>query len=129
MDIIDSLLTNPVFKEAYEKGKVQKTQFLDAVAYVKRNIAYPFKHISAYFEDCFYTKHIGYVQVEEHPLLDKMYYRVVGGEKCYPLLERQDDENAFHCLVWQKTEFEDCYSGYLLFPLKDGRYWMVDFEC
>lgn len=130
MDVIDSLLTDPAFKEVYEREKSEKQQFLDAVAYVEKNIDYPFRYISEYLEDCFYTKHIGYVKVERHNF-SKNEYSIVDEDKPYPLFERQNDnsEYAFHCLVYQETMFEDCYHGYLLFPLKDGRYWMVGYEC
>ena len=43
-------------------------------------------------------------------------------EKCY------HEEKKFHTLVWQTTTCcEDDYSGYILFPMKNGKYWIVSF--
>lgn len=130
MRIIDDLLKGPILKKTYERVKSEKSQFLKAITYVEKNIDYPFRCISEYLEDCSYIRHIGYVQVERHKF-SKNKYSIVDEDKPCPLFERQDDnlENAFHCLVYQETLLEDYYYGYLLFPLKDGRYWMVGFEC
>ena len=44
--------------------------------------------------------------------------------------ETDDDygRKPIEYLCWQKCEWEDDYRGYLLFPMKDGRYWCVYFQ-
>lgn len=127
--IIENLLEDPIFKKMYEEEQIEKSKFLDAVNYVKKNIDYPFEYISEYLADCSYTKHIGYVKVERLNF-SKNEYSIVDEDKSYPLFERQNDnsENAFHCLVYQETTFEDDYRGYLLFPLKNNKYWLIYFN-
>ena len=42
---------------------------------------------------------------------------------------RFDGEGQFHWLVWQTTGVcGDDYSGYLLLPLDDERYWLIDYS-
>ena len=42
---------------------------------------------------------------------------------------RFDGEGQFHWIVWQTTGVVgDDYSGYLLLPLDDGRYWLIDYS-
>lgn len=50
------------------------------------------------------------------------------------LLYMKQDENDIrgvkHCYVWQMTGFcEDDYSGYCLYPLKDGKYFKISYSC
>jgi hypothetical protein len=49
------------------------------------------------------------------------------------LYMKQDEEEIRgidHCCVWQTVGYcEDDYSGYLLFPLKDGRYLKISYAC
>lgn len=113
--------------EKFEHRKLQ-----EAIAYVKENIDYPFERIAQYLEGNKRDYHIGYVRVGS--LFESFgipKYKIISEEKSYQLLDRQDDndEDNFHCLVYQEAMFEDCFSGYLLFPLKDGRYWMLSYEC
>jgi hypothetical protein len=45
---------------------------------------------------------------------------------------RQDDEDDYNDLVWQTNGgygAEDSYSGFLLFPLKNGKYWKIKYSC
>ena len=43
---------------------------------------------------------------------------------------KQDEEGKFHNMVWQTTGCcEDDYSGYLLFPLNNGKYWKISYSC
>lgn len=38
------------------------------------------------------------------------------------------EEEGFHTLVWQTVGIcGDDYSGYILYPMNDGRYWVVSF--
>lgn len=38
------------------------------------------------------------------------------------------EEEGFHTLVWQTVGIcGDDYSGYILYPMNDGRYWVVHF--
>lgn len=106
--------------------------------YVKQNIDYPFECIEEYL-DCS-NEHIGYVRV----LRDEQYREFGYSQYDFYVLcpedqnrfgnylhfMRQDDneENNFHCLIYQVCGCcEDDYSGYLLFPLNNGMYWMISF--
>jgi hypothetical protein len=37
--------------------------------------------------------------------------------------------NIDHYYVWQRTDGEDCYSGYCLYPLKNGKYIKIMYSC
>lgn len=40
-----------------------------------------------------------------------------------------DVEHKFDIYIHQTQLFEDSYSGYMCLPMKDGRYWVVYYEC
>ena len=47
-------------------------------------------------------------------------------------MKQEEDEirGVDHCYVWQTTGYcGDDYSGYLLFPLKDGKYLKISYSC
>lgn len=109
--------------------------------YFKNNIDYPFDEIEEVLEADTLC-HIGYCDIErdhqykswEYPTHE--FYRLTEDSlKEYPSLRYkrfmlQDKmPSGSHNLVWQETLFEDCYHGYILLPLKDGRYWIVEYEC
>lgn len=56
------------------------------------------------------------------------YCAVRGRPDLFLKREGDNDEDNFHCFVDKKTVFKYCHFGYFLFPLKDGRYWMVHYE-
>lgn len=117
----------------------ESTKIVSAFKHVLKNIDYPSCKIKEYLRGG-ENRHVGYCRVLE----DKNYknssypghkfYRVIEEDnKKYHipnLLMRQDDnkDDNFHCLVWQTCQFEDDYTGYILFPLIDGTYWAVHFE-
>lgn len=41
----------------------------------------------------------------------------------------QDNEDFGHEMVWQKNYAEDCYHGYLLYPIEDGKYIKCEYSC
>jgi hypothetical protein len=111
-----------------QRGIVRKNNA--AVMFVKDNISYDFDLIEL---DDLDWQHIGYVEVEETDekesgYSDYKFYYEKGDRKLKYM--RQDDEGDYHNLVWQTVGYlGDDYSGYLLFPLKDGRYWKILYSC
>lgn len=58
--------------------------------------------------------------------------RIVGDKiKCLYMKTPSDDVRGIdHYYVWQTTGYlGDDYSGYLLFPLKNGKYFKVSYSC
>ena len=123
----------------YENKRFKEYQ--TALEYFKNNIDYPFDEIEEVLEADTLC-HIGYCDIErdhqykswEYPTHE--FYRLTEDSlKEYPSLRYkrfmlQDKmPSGSHNLVWQETLFEDCYHGYILLPLKDGRYWIVEYEC
>ena len=138
-------ITDQQFEEAMdgvmEYQKQETDKLLAALKFVLGEIDYPPERIKEYLRDGD-NYHIGYCRVYEEENYkspnypDHKFYSVVDEDnKEYYIphfLMRQDDnsEDSFHCLVWQTTVCgEDDYEGYILFPLTDGRYWVVRFEC
>ena len=130
-----------IHRDAAEQEAELSHIFNENLEFVKQNISYPFECIEEYINEG-ENYHVGYV----HILKDE-HYKEFGYSQYdfYSLCPedqkkfnnshrfmRQDDneENDFHCLVWQTCGCcEDDYSGYLLFPLKNGTYWMINFYC
>ena len=138
-------MTEEEIQDAYDK-KVEYEyklfkEYQTALEYFKNNIDYPFDEIEEVLEADTLC-HIGYCDIErdhqykswEYPTHE--FYRLTEDSlKEYPSLRYkrfmlQDKmPSGSHNLVWQETLFEDCYHGYILLPLKDGRYWIVEYEC
>jgi hypothetical protein len=58
--------------------------------------------------------------------------RIVDDPKPYLYKKNPSDEvkGIDHYYVWQTTGYlDDDYSGFLLFPLKDGKYFKVSYSC
>ena len=128
------------FEDLAEYELEERVKMLSAYKRVLAEINYPSFKMKEYLRDC-QTWHIGFCHVYEEKNYhsssypDYKFYSVDKEENknfhLPNLLMRQDDnkEDSFHCLVWQACCCEDCYSGYLLFPLIGGEYWVVRFEC
>lgn len=100
--------------------------------FVKANINYDFNLMSEMLEDTW--SHIGYFEMEKsnyksgaYPSYD--FYREKDNPKSLEYM-RQDDDGEYHNLVWQTVGCcGDDFSGFLLFPLSNGKYWKISFEC
>lgn len=138
-------MTEEEIQDAYDK-KVEYEyklfkEYQTALEYFKNNIDYPFDEIKEVLEDD-KLYHIGYCKTErdfqykswKYPS-HEFYKLTEDSLKEYPALRYkrfmlQDKmPSGSHNLVWQETLLEDCYHGYILLPLKDGRYWIVEYEC
>lgn len=130
-----------IYNEIAEYENKRFKEYQTALEYFKNNIDYPFDEIEEILEADTLC-HIGYCDIErdhqykswEYPTHE--FYRLTEDSlKEYPSLRYkrfmlQDKmPSGSHNLVWQETLFEDCYHGYILLPLKDGRYWIVEYEC
>lgn len=119
---------NNHFIQGLKMNMIEKQKFLDVVNYVKRNIDYSFECISEHLENFCYIKHIGYFEVERPNFSENKYFVI--GEDNFPSFERQNDNSKdnFHYLVFQHKIFEDYLYGYVLFPLKNNKYWLIYFN-
>ena len=130
-----------IYNEIAEYENKRFKEYQTALEYFKNNIDYPFDEIEEVLEADTLC-HIGYCDIERgHQYKSWVYpthefYRLTEDSlKEYPSLRYkrfmlQDKmPSGSHNLVWQETLFEDCYHGYILLPLKDGRYWIVEYEC
>lgn len=130
-----------IYNEIAEYENKRFKEYQTALEYFKNNIDYPFDEIEEVLEADTLC-HIGYCDIErdhqykswEYPTHE--FYRLTEDSlKEYPAFRYkrfmlQDKmPSGSHNLVWQETLFEDCYHGYILLPLKDGRYWIVEYEC
>lgn len=130
------------FKEYQEWMKNENEKMNQAFEFYKKNCIIPFSQIKDLdvldFSDVdFY--HNGYCTVEKRDVKNPWrksaeYFEVkqVEGdiEDRFKLLtfEKQEYTRKFHVLVYQTLGCcEDDYSGYIIFPMKDGRYWIVRF--
>ena len=119
--------------------EIEREKFVKALDYFKENIDYPFQlledndfELEDFFENNY--SHIGYCHIKEieyrnafHPNI-KCYKIVEDDLNIDKVFERYDDVD-FHYLVYQTCGYlDDDYSGYLLFPMKDDKYWVVSFS-
>lgn len=130
--------------EYYRDLSEENDKFQQAFKYYKEHCIVPFDKISDEV-DCFQFddgcyRHIGYCSVEKTDYHNCFYpnhefYKVIEEDaKKYNLsyidFMKQTEVEDFHTMVFQTTDgyCEDCYSGYQLFPMDDGRYWIVSFS-
>ena len=99
--------------------------------YVLTQIIYNKGYLDEYLEMDDW-QHEAFVKVKKFNKNGKDYYKISEGFDLDLVFTKQDGENTdgSHCLIWQTVGYcEDDYSGYLMFPLKDGRYWLVSYSC
>lgn len=130
-------------KEYYEYLKEERSKFEKALEVYKDNCIVPFEDIEELdvmnFEDGdFY--HTGYCTVskreyknEQKPKREifeiKDFEGDVKEDFKFILFEKQWETEGFYILLFQTVGCcGDDYSGYILFPMKDGRYWIVNFS-
>lgn len=132
-------------KEYYEWLDNEESKMKEAFDFYKKNSLIPFEEIQEMwdydelfdFENGGY-RHIGYCSVIESNYTNHWYKNA----KFFDIKDTDCKESMvhlhfmkilhdkdFHTLVWQTTTCgEDDYSGYILFPMNDGRYWIVSFD-
>ena len=105
---------------------------------VKSLIDYDFSFIEEFLDGNDWWKHVGYVEVEKSDSKNGFYpnndlYVEKDNEKSLYYMHQDDsEENTFHSLVYQRDGGygnEDSYYGYLLFPLTNGKYWKIEYQC
>ena len=117
-------------KEIAKEEEIRLAIKVNELEYVKNHIDYDFDLIEEFLMDDW--MHDSYVEVEETDYKNGFYpsytfYKEKVNEKSL-LYMKQDEEGKYHNMVWQ-TDIEDDYSGFLLFPLNDGRYWKISYSC
>lgn len=128
----------------YEKNENEK--FREHLKYyiTNRKPSQPVKALKEFLNGNMVNQHIGYVNVSEYDDNGEFRRRTGWDTKLYRATEdslkevagltftaETDDDygrKPIEYLCWQKCEWEDDYRGYLLFPMKDGRYWCVYFQ-
>lgn len=144
-DNIDKKLLE-VLQDIAEEEKKDKEMFDKAFSYYQKHSLFPFETIKDSemldFEYGTYS-HIGYCTIKKidykncfYPKNDFYVITQIYGNKDIKeisthkfMMQNDDIKEGFHNLVWQTCGYcEDDYSGYLLFPLNDGRYWLISFN-
>lgn len=128
------------------QAKLFRTNFNN---YIKnRADGQPAKAMREFLDGNIHNIHVGYVKVNEYDdngayarltgWYNKKLYRVdVEDTKQLPELEgltfTEESDDEYSCrkpiryLCWQRCEWVDDFRGYLLFPMKDGKYWCTYF--
>lgn len=114
----------------------------EAGRYVRHFIDYPFRWVNDTFHGVNSWRHEGFVEIEHDPNYkncfypkDKFFVEKNSGPCPIHYMLQADRRpksrlrRGFHSLVWQLCQLEDSYSGFILYPLKDGRYWKISFSC
>ncbi len=117
------------YKDMREQDNKREESNKAALEFVKQNIDYDIDLIE--LEDISW-QHEGYVEVEKSNYKNGFYpnhdFYTEKGEKVQYM--RQDDEGTYHNMVYQTTGFlEDDFSGSMLFPLTNGKYWKISYYC
>ena len=133
---------------AYEAEKKLKEEFEKAKQLFKEQGSYKgdFNNFEEeIFEGIMFAQHIGYVEVELLPNVkntignysltgkhfkvkdnSKLKGLVFGEQSIYYNEDNEDEYDTY--LVCQWCNFEDDYKGYILLPMKDGKYWCFYYE-
>jgi len=119
------------FKEMRMESEKQDIINNEAIEFVKLNIQYSFEMID--FSDLEFWQHEGFVELEKSDYKSCFYptydFYTEKGSKAYHYM-KQDVDGEFHNMVWQITgHCEDDYSGYILYPLSNGKYWKISYSC
>ena len=134
-------------EDLIESERAEKAKFQQALEYFRGNGVYKSNFdkyvVDEFFGSNLYNQHIGYVNIELVPDVKNtalrwcstgLYHRLtLESQKEFPELkgkvfsEEVDDNECFTDYVCQRCEFEDDFYGYILLPLKDGRFWMTYF--
>lgn len=139
-----------ILEEFAEMEKAEREKFEKALEYFRVNGNYK-GNFDTSVKDWLTemdSQHIGYVSAVHIPEEKNMGFRwsptgrffrlSEESAKEYPDLSRLlfseqvedvDDDSSFTYLVHQWCYFEDDYRGYLLMPLRDGRYWLIFYVC
>lgn len=130
-------IQDEVYKElAAEEKRIKDEVYLNLDIF-KSNIDYDFELADEYLcvddDGLNYFEHIGFVEVKKSDFKNgfnpsKEYYEIIGDDSDELKYGIQDtsEEHTFHALVYQTTGYcEDDYSGFILLPMKDGKYWKI----
>jgi hypothetical protein len=105
------------------------------IEYVKAHIDYSPDIIDEALEDLTYFHHEGYIEVVKTDYKESGYssydfYVEKDNPKSRYYMRQDDDESGFHSMVWQTVGMlGDDYSGYMLYPLNNGKYWKIYYNC
>lgn len=134
---IDDTFDVAFWEELAAEEKKHIDDFKTNLEIVKGKIDYKFSFIKNYIDDdeseYNHHRHEGFVKVEltDHKngfYPNHKFYKIIDGDGLYYMKQDDNDDNTFHCMVWQTVgSCEDDYSGWLLFPLTDGTYWKISF--
>lgn len=122
-------------KESYER----KINFLKAYKHYLLNSDSSRELIKEMIRGC-EASHIGYVKVQKvettsyHEYPSNEYFKIIPqeglDERVFKLSFVKFGESNDHWLVWQTCGYSgDDYSGFMMFPMRDGIYWLVDYSC
>ena len=142
--IIKYMLSEIEIEEAMQKAFQEMAKLEKEIAeknekelkFVKQNINYDFDFIEDILTSIKW-EHKRYVEVEKsdykscsHPNYD--FYTIKNEKMKFMRQNYLDDDNneVFHELIWQTAGVcEDDYSGFILIPLKNGKYWEISYSC
>ena len=129
---------NDAFSEMAKFEKQQEEINKKELEYVKSNIDYDFDFIQEILNDVNW-QHDSYVEIEKTDYKSNSYqnydFFIIKGDfnGMKFMKQPQFDENnneIFHELVWQTVGCcEDDYSGFILIPLKNQKYWKISYSC
>lgn len=129
-------------KEYYEFLKTENDKFEKALKLYKENCIVSFENIKDldivdFTDGDFY--HIGYCTVKRHKVKNgkKTIREIFEVKDCENdikekiedlLFEKQWETDNFYVLIYQIDGYCESYSGYILFPMKNNKYWIVNFN-
>lgn len=134
-------LMDEVYDAEAKLNKKNHKEFLKALKFYKKHINFSLKNDD--FEDSILNdtneeggrySHIGYCNVEKVIKNGRTFYKLIDDDRqkynINVYFERQENKDCgYHELVWQTAGYSgDDYEGYILFPMNDGRYWIVEFR-
>jgi hypothetical protein len=121
------------YGDQLERAEKETYHNLIAKKIVQHRINYRWKHIARILSETSWTD-AGIVEVERSDYKNGFYpgaeHYTIKGDKDQTKFMKQTEDGVGHVLIWQVTGFlGDNYNGWMLFPLSDGKYWKVDYNC
>lgn len=120
------------WEELAEYENTQRLEKRAQIRRIRRLVGYPFRWIGEIlYDSSWHPKGIVNAVSSDHKSYSYPNYTFLKILEDGHLVMRQDERKKFHTLViqWSRGMEGDSYGGFLYFPLKDGRYWKVEYSC
>ncbi len=88
------------------------------------------KSVKQHLKELEYWKPEGIVEILENNAINDIECARIKDSDDPRIFRKQGEKGIDHIYIWQTTGYlGDDYSGWILLPLSDGRYWKIYYNC